>query len=65
MNGRNIILTVVDRLSKERYYLLYTALDKGTSAKATIGLLIKGVFRLYRLLRIIISDYRPQFISDI
>ena len=65
VNGRNAILTVVDRLSKERHFLPCTALDEGTSAEATAGLLIEGVFRLHGLPRTIVSDRGPQFTSDI
>ena len=59
VDGRNAILTVINRLSKERYYIAYTASKEGTSAEATTGLLIEGVFRLYSLPDSIISDRRP------
>jgi hypothetical protein len=37
----NIILTVVNRLFKERHYILCTAKDKGTSVKKTINLFLR------------------------
>ena len=65
VNGRNTILTVIDRLSKERHYIACTASKEGTSAEATAGLLIEGVFRLYGLPDSIVSDRRPQFVADV
>ena len=65
VDGRNAILTVVDRLSKERHYIACTASDEGTSAESTAELLIEGVFRLHGLPNTIVSDRGPQFTSDI
>ena len=59
VDGRNAILTVIDRLLKEYYYIAYTASDEGTSTKSTTKLLIKGVFRLYSLPNTIVSDRGP------
>ena len=65
VNGRNAILTVIDRLSKERHYIACTASEEGTSAEATAGLLIEGVFRLHGLPDSIVSDRGPQFVADV
>ena len=61
----NTIFIVIDRLSKERYYIAYTASKEGTSAEAIARLLIKGVFRLYSLPDSIVLDRRLQFVVDI
>jgi hypothetical protein len=37
----NIILTVVDRLSKERYYISYTAENEETSTEETTNLFLR------------------------
>ena len=55
----NAIFVVVNRLIKERYYILYTITDKGTSAEYTAEILINKVFRLYRLSILIISNRGP------
>ena len=56
IDRRNTILTVIDRLSN---YIAYTISEEGTSAEATAGLLIEGVFRLYSLPDSIVSDRGP------
>ena len=65
VDGRNAILTVIDRLSKERHYIACTASEEGTSAEATAGLLIEGVFRLHGLPDSVVSDRGPQFTADV
>ena len=52
----NVIFIVVDRLTKKRYYILYTITDKGTSAEYIVEILVNKVFRLYRLSILIISN---------
>lgn len=59
------ILTVVDRLSKERHYIPCTAEEEGTSAEETAWLLITWVFRLHGLPDTVISDRGPQFVSTV
>ena len=58
-NKYNAIFIVVDRLTKKRYYILYTTTDKGTSAEYIAEILINEVFRLYRLLILIVSNRGP------
>ena len=65
VDGRNAILTVIDRLSKERHYIACTASEEGTSAEATAGLLVEGVFRLHGLPDSMVSDRGPQFTADV
>ena len=54
--GFNTIYTIVDRLSKEYYYTLYIAIDRGISIEATADILIRYIFRLYSLPESIISN---------
>ena len=63
--GHNAIMTTVDRLTKERHYIPCFAGEDGTSAEATVDMLIKDVFRLHGLPASIISDRGPQFIATI
>ena len=55
----NVIFIVIDRLTKERYYILYTTINKGTSAEYIAEMLINEVFRLYRLSILIVSNREP------
>ena len=64
-DGCNAILTIVDRLTKERHYVPCIAAEKGTSAETTAGLLIREVFRIHGLPASIISDRGPQFVATI
>ena len=57
--GYNAIFIVVDRLIKERYYILYTITNKGTLVEYTAEILINEVFRLYKLSILIVSNRGP------
>jgi len=59
----NTILVVVDRLSKERYYIIYMDKNNGTSAENTVKILIEYVWKYHRLPTSIISDRGTQFTS--
>ena len=63
--GFNAIWTLIDRLTKERHYVPTIATDDGTSAEATVNMLIHDVFRLHGLPASIVSDRGPQFIATI
>lgn len=39
----NIVLIIIDQLTKERHYILYTTNDNSTMAKVTIYLLLDNV----------------------
>jgi hypothetical protein len=41
--GHNAILVVVDRLSKERHYISYTAAEEGTTSEETAQILYYNV----------------------
>ena len=62
-DGYNAICTIVDRLTKERHYAPCIATDKGTSAEATVDILMRYVFRTHGLPKSIVSDRGSQFIS--
>jgi len=57
------ILTVVDRLSKERHYIPCTAGEEGTSAEETAKLFLRWVYRTHGLPDSIVSDRGTQFVS--
>jgi hypothetical protein len=41
--GHNAILVIVDRLSKERYYILCIAAEEGTTSEETARMLYHNV----------------------
>ena len=55
---------MVDCLFKKRHYAPYVATDKKTSAKATTDIFMRYIFHCNRLLKSIILDQDPQFISS-
>jgi len=52
----NAILTVIDRLSKERHYILCWSDDEETFAEQTVKLLLIWIFRTHELSRSIVFD---------
>lgn len=61
--GKNAILTVICRMSKERHYIPCTANDEGTTAEEMAHLFSWNVWRLHGLPSSLVSDRGPQFIS--
>ena len=53
--GKNAILIIIDRLSKERHYIPCSINENSTSAEQTIEMMIQNVFQLYELLASIVS----------
>ena len=53
---------VIDRLTKEKYYIPYTTDENVTTAKATVYLLLNNIWKLYGLSLSLISDRGFQFI---
>ena len=51
-----ILIVIINRLIKERYYVLYTMINNNTFIKNTIEMLIKKAFHLYELLTLILFD---------
>jgi hypothetical protein len=43
LEGYNTILVVMDRLSKERYYIPYIAVEEGTTSEETARMLYHNV----------------------
>ena len=61
-DGKNIILIIIDCLSKKRHYVLCSINENSTSVKWTVKIMIQNVFQLHRLSAFIISDRRSQFV---
>jgi hypothetical protein len=59
-NGFNIVLIVVDPLSRMAHFLPCT---KTITAEETATLLLHGVYRLHGLPRVLVSDRDPKFVS--
>ena len=64
-NGYNAVLIVIDRLTKERHYILCTTDKNGTTAEATAYLLLNNVWKLHGLPLSLTSDQGPQFIFGV
>ena len=58
----NVIEVVIDRLIKERHYVLCTIKNNGTFIKSTVEMLIKKIFRLHELSTLIMFDRDLQFV---
>ncbi len=59
----NAILVVVDRLSKERHYIIYIDKDNGTAIENTVKILMEHVWNYHGLPTSVISDQGTQFTS--
>ena len=59
----NVILTVIDKLSKKQHYIPCCTENKQTSSKKTAWLFIHKVFYYYNLPQSIVLNQGPQFIS--
>ena len=55
-NEYNAILTIVNRLTKERYYISCVAAEENISIEIIAELLIREIFRIHNLLVFIISN---------
>ena len=62
---KNAILMVVDRLAKERVYILCLDKDEETNAKATAKMLLHKVWRRHGLPSSVVSNRGPQFVSAV
>ncbi len=58
----NVILTVINRLSKKRHYISCWSNNEETFAEQTVKLLLLWVFRTHELSRSIMFDRDSQFI---
>lgn len=61
----NTILIVINTLFKKRHYISCTINNERTSTKFTVNLLIKKIFKLYKLSNFIISDRESQFVTTV
>ncbi len=59
--GKNVILTVICRLSKERHYIPCFTDDEGITAEKTAELMLQWIYRIHDLPDFIVSDRDPQF----
>ena len=56
---------MIDRLIKEKHYILYTIDKNDTTAKATTYLLLNNVWKFHGLSLLLTSDRGVQFISRV
>ncbi len=61
----NAILMVVDRLTKERHYILCTTQESDATINAIANLLLNNVWKFHGLLLSLTADRGPQFISGV
>ncbi len=61
----NAILNIMNWLIKERYYIIYTTINKNIIAENIVRMLYKNVWRIHNLFNTIISDRDSQFMSMI
>ena len=59
--GKNVILTVICRLTKERHYISCSTDDEGITAEKTAELMLQWIYRIHGLPDSIVSDRGPQF----
>jgi hypothetical protein len=59
-NGFNIVLIVVDHLTRMAHFLLCT---ESVTAEETATLFLQEVYRLHGLPRVLVSDRDPKFVS--
>ncbi len=52
----NIILNIIDWLTKERYYIIYITINKSMTAENTVRILYKNVWRIHDLFSTIILN---------
>ena len=58
----NVIYIIIDRLFKERYYILCHSNEKDISTKEVIKSILWNIYYLPKLLSFIISDCSSQFL---
>ena len=64
-NGFNAVLMVIDRLIKEKHYILCITDENGTTTEAIAYLFLNNVWKLHGLSLSLISNQGFQFISRI
>jgi len=61
LKGKNIILTVICRLTKKRHYISCFTDDEKITAEKTAELMLQWIYRIHDLLDFIISNWDFQF----
>ncbi len=61
----NVILMIINRLTKMHHYVFCIAKEDETTTEETIRLLINHVWKLHELSSIIIFDRESQFVSNV
>ena len=56
LEGFNTILNIINRLIKERYYIICIIINESIIAENIIKMLYKNVWRIYSLFNIIILN---------
>ncbi len=59
---KNIILTVICKLTKKRHYISYFTDDEKITAEKTAELMLQWVYQIHDLLDFIVSNWDSQFI---
>ncbi len=60
--GKNVILTVICKLSKKRHYISCSTDDKEITAEKTAELMLQWIYQIHDLLDFIVSNRDLQFI---
>ncbi len=60
--GKNVILTVICRLTKKRHYISCSTDDEEITAEKTAELMLQWIYRIHDLLDFIVSNRDSQFI---
>ena len=58
----NVILIVIDTLSKKRHYILCLTSDEEIFVEVTVNLLVRKMFKIYELLSFIVLNRESQFV---
>ena len=62
LKGKNIILTVICRLTKKRHYISCSTDDEEITAEKTAELMLQWIYQIHDLLDFIVSNRDFQFI---
>ena len=55
---KNIILIIINHLSKKHYYVFCSTNNNNISVKQTVKIMIQNVFQLHEMLISIVLDYK-------
>ncbi len=60
--GKNVILTVICKLSKKRHYISCSTDDEEITAEKTAELMLQWIYQIHDLLNFIVLNWNSQFI---